>query len=384
MMIDMLNNKFIFSEEKKYRISRHLLFWTVWGLWFFVPREFNPLFYQKNGSFPNVIKILLETLVSLISQPIMVYTVLYFILPRYVFTGKYAKALFWIIALLLLSVFVNMILLSIPWKDVFSFLPAKYRPVVGVGGGFRITTQAWLGAFMGSLTGTAFAAGFKIYKYYYVKHMRNKQLMKENMNAQLQLLRAQVHPHFLFNSLNNIYSQTQLESPKGSKMIMGLSDILRYILYEGQKPVVPLKQELAMVTEYISLEKIRYGNKLDAYEMIPENTDGLYIAPLLLLPFAENCFKHGGSSMLQSPWINLTIEVNGTTLTMKLMNGKAPVKENDGQYNTGIGISNVRQRLELLYKDRFDLQIREDDETFVVDLKLELTKMKSLIEREAA
>ena len=105
---------------------------------------------------------------------------------------------------------------------------------------------------------------------------------------------------------------------------MGLSDILRYILYEGQKPVVPLKQELAMVTEYISLEKIRYGNKLDAYEMTPENTDGLYIAPLLLLPFAENCFKHGGSSMLQSPWINLTIEVNGTTLTMKLMNGKAP------------------------------------------------------------
>ena len=383
-MIDMLHNKFIFSDEKKYRISRHLLFWTVWGLWFFLPRELHPLFYQKNGTFPNVIKSLLETLVFLTSQPILVYPALYFILPRYVFTGKYIKASLWVIGLLLLIVFVNMILHSISWKEVFSFLPPKYRPVVGGEPDFRITTQAWLAAFMGSLTGTAFAAGFKIYKYYYIKNMRNKQLIKENMEAQLQLLRAQVHPHFLFNSLNNIYSQTQLESPKGSKMIMGLSDILRYILYEGQKPLVPLNQELAMVTEYIGLEKIRYGNKLDAYEMTPENTDGLYIAPLLLLPFAENCFKHGGSSMLQNPWINLTIEVNGTTLTMKLMNGKAPVKESSGQYNTGIGISNVRQRIELLYKYRFDLEITEDEETFVVDLKLELTRMESRIEREAA
>ena len=203
------------------------------------------------------------------------------------------------------------------------------------------------------------------------------------MEAQLQLLRAQVHPHFLFNSLNNINSQTQLESPKGSKMIMGLSDILRYILYEGQKPLVPLKQELMMVTEYIGLEKIRYGNKLDVYVKTPDKSDDFYIAPLLLLPFVENCFKHGASNMLQSPWINLTLEVKDTALTMKLMNGKAPVKEN-GQNRTGIGITNVRQRLELLYKDKFDLQIWEDEEKFVVDLEVELITLEGLTEKEAA
>jgi LytS/YehU family sensor histidine kinase len=207
--------------------------------------------------------------------------------------------------------------------------------------------------------------------------------MKENMEAQLQLLRAQVHPHFLFNSLNNIYSQTKLESPKGSKMIMGLSDILRYILYEGQKSLVPLKQELMMVTEYIGLEKIRYGNKLDVYVMTPDKTDDLYIAPLLLLPFVENCFKHGASNVLQSPWIHLTAEAKGTAFTMKLMNGTAPVKEN-GDNRTGIGIINVRQRLELLYKNKFDLQIREDEEVFVVDLKVELATIESRKEMEAA
>jgi hypothetical protein len=381
-MISFENSKLIFSNEKKYRFSRHLLFWAVWGLWFFLPRELNPAFFQKSGHFPNIIKIMAEVAIFLLSQPILVYPLLYFILPRYVFTGKYIKATFCILALLSLTIFVNIALQTIPWSE-FSWLPSKYRPTFSGAGNFRITTSAWIAAMGGSLTAAAFAAGFKIYKHYYVKHMRNRQLMKENMEAQLQLLKAQVHPHFLFNTLNNIYSQTQLESPKGSKMIMGLSEMLRYILYEGQKQFVPLKQELMMVTEYISLEKIRYGNKLDVYVMTPGKADDLYIAPLLLLPFVENCFKHGASNMLQNPWINLTIEVKDTTLTMKLMNGKALVKEN-GKNKTGIGISNVRQRLELLYKNKYDLQIREDEEVFVVDLKVDLKRMESMKEKEAA
>ena len=143
-------------------------------------------------------------------------------------------------------------------------------------------------------------------------------------------------------------------------MIMGLSDLLRYILYEGQKPFVSLKQELLMTTEYINLEKIRYGNKLDVHVLTPDKSDDLYIAPLLLLPFVENCFKHGTSNMLENPWINLTVELKDTTLVMKLMNGKARSNENV-ENKPGIGISNVRQRLELLYKDKYDLQIREDE-----------------------
>lgn len=378
----MVKNKFIFSNEKKYRISRHLLFWTAWAIWFFMARKFNPTSFQKYGHFPNTIKVSIETIIFLLPQPILVYTLLYFILPRYVFTSKYIKASLCIIVLLMLNLFLNIVLYSVPWKEVFWFLHSKYRPFERGSAGFKLTSQAWLAAFLGSLTVAALAAGFKIYKHYYIKNMRNKQLMKENMDAQLQLLRAQVHPHFLFNSLKNINSQTQLESPKGSKMIMGLSDILRYILYEGQKPLVPLKQELTMVTEYIALERIRYGNKLDVSVKTPDKPDGLYIAPLLLLPFVENCFKHGASNMLKSPWINLAVDVKDTVLTMTLMNGKAPVKEN-GQPRTGIGIANVRQRLQLLYKDKFDLQIREDEEKFVVALEVELIRVERLKEKEA-
>ena len=210
--------------------------------------------------------------------------------------------------------------------------------------------------------------------------MKKTLSVKVNTEAQLQLLTAQVHPHFLFNTLNNIFSQTQTESPKGSKMIMGLSDMLRYILYEGQKPLVPLNQELTMTIEYINLEKIRYGNKLDVHVLTPDKMDDIYIAPLILLPFVENCFKHGASNMLQNPWINLTVELKDTTLVMKLMNGKTSANGSE-QKKHGIGINNVRQRLELLYRDKHELQIREDEEVSVVDLKLELKRIESKKER---
>ncbi len=137
-----------------------------------------------------------------------------------------------------------------------------------------------------------------------------------------------------------------------------------------------------MITEYINLEKIRYGNKLDVHVLIPDKSDNLYIAPLLLLPFVENCFKHGASNMLENPWINLTIELKNITLVMKIMNGKASSKQNvDDQ--SGIGISNVRQRLDFLYKEKYDLQIREDEEVFVVDLRLDLIKIENKEQADA-
>ena len=130
-----------------------------------------------------------------------------------------------------------------------------------------------------------------------------------------------------------------------------------------------------MILEYINLEKLRYGNKLDLHYLVTDKTKGVYITPLLLLPFLENCFKHGTSNMLDNPWINLTIEVKDTTLVMKLMNGKASADLTMPK-KPGIGISNVRQRLELLYKNRHDLQIRDEEEVFIVDLKVDLVRVE--------
>ncbi|MEO7446356.1 MAG: histidine kinase [Ferruginibacter sp.] len=333
------------------------------------------MYLESTKHFPNLLQSIAQGFFMLLPQATLVYPLLYFLLPRYIFTGKYFQAALWAIVLLFLTVSVNaFLLIAIPWHKAI-YQPSTVELFHGVSGWLKIKL-GYLSALQGSLTGASIAVGIKLFKHFYVKNLKIQQLQKENIEAQLQILRAQVHPHFLFNTLNNIFSQTQAESPKGSQMIMGLSDMLRYILYEGQKSLVPLKQELLMVSEYISLEKIRYGNKLDVHVLKPDKTEDIYIAPLLLLPFVENCFKHGTSNMLQSPWINLTVELKDKTLVMKLMNGKDLLQDKD-RNKAGIGINNVRQRLNLLYKDKYDLQIREDEEVFVVDLRVELLRIES-------
>jgi LytS/YehU family sensor histidine kinase len=227
----------------------------------------------------------------------------------------------------------------------------------------------------GTLVAAAGACSIRLVKYWHLKEKRNLELLKERTEAQLQLLRAQVHPHFLFNTLNNIYSKAQYESPGTGKMIMELSHILRYVLDEGKRELVPLENELQMLQDYINLEKMRYDDRLDLHLSLPSKTEGVYIAPLLLLPFVENCFKHGTSKMLNNPWINLRIELQGSSLFMKVMNGKKPL-QNLSNTRKGMGIDNVKKRLELLYKDKYHLQINEEEEVFVVNLTLELIKVK--------
>jgi hypothetical protein len=375
-MSTFVNNQLIFSDERKYRIRRHLLFWLVWYVYYAVLHAAKPFGKSEISYFRNPVFTFTESFFLMLPQIPLTYGMLLIILPQFILKKKYGlailgTALFWFLGGVLHLYWFrdgipNILLLILPER----YLENTERPES------VMFLMAMLSTYKGAFTISAFALLFKVGKYWYLKEQRNLQLQKENTASQLRLLTAQVHPHFLFNTLNNIFSQTQLESPKGSKMIMGLSDILRYILYEGQKPLVPLKQELLMINEYINLERIRYDNKLDVHVLTPDKTDDIYITPLLLLPFVENCFKHGTSNILENPWINLTVELKNATLVMKLMNGKVPLKEGS-QSITGIGISNVQQRLELLYNGKYDLQIREEEEVFVVDLRIDQERIEN-------
>lgn len=365
---------FIFSEKRNDRIKQHLLFWAAWYPYILLTNAANPFGFPEVSFFKYPLYILSESFFVVFNQAPMVYAMLYIVFPKLILKKKYLTALVWIIVLWFGCGALNLFMFGKVMQPFLRIIlaPEQMPPFSKPPG--MLFFQAVMATNKGAFTITASALMLKFAKHWYHHQHRSLQLQKENTEAQLQLLTAQVHPHFLFNTLNNIFSKTQTESPGGSKMILSLSDMLRYILYEGTKLLVPLRQELTMITEYINLEKIRYGNKLDVHVSTPDNTEHLHIAPLLLLPFVENCFKHGASNMLQDPWINLTIEIKDTVLVMKLMNGKTSIKENDGR-KPGIGINNVRQRLELLYKDRYDLQIREDEEVFVVDLNVELTRI---------
>ena len=364
---------FIFSEKKSDHIWRHLLFWVVWSGYFIATYLAFPFLTPEHSFFRNIPFTLSESLIHLTLQALITYTTLYFILPIYTRQKKLLNALLLFVVCWSLYFLIHLYMNKTGTPALLQWaLPEKYtRGTERTPEMIRYTSL--LAVFLAAASTTVFMASFKYIKQWYLKEQRNSQLQKENAESQLQLLTAQVHPHFLFNTLNNVYSKTQKESPEGSQMIMGLSDLLRYILYEGSKPLVPLDKELQMILEYINLEKKRYGDKLDLHYLVSDKTKDIYIAPLLILPFVENCFKHGINNMLQNPWINLTIDVKDTTLVMKLMNGKTNANEVVSK-KPGTGIDNVRQRLELLYKHKHELQIREEEEVFIVDLKIELVQ----------
>jgi len=143
--------------------------------------------------------------------------------------------------------------------------------------------------------------------------------------------------------------------------------LLRYMLYECNQPFVPLEKELKMIGDYIALEKVRYDEHLDLSVNMPVSSGALRIAPLLLLPLVENCFKHGASNMIRNPWISINLTINDNVLVLKLINGKA---SGAMASHAGIGIANTQKRLELIYAGKYEFQALEEVDMYIVNLKL--------------
>jgi two-component system, LytTR family, sensor histidine kinase AlgZ len=193
---------------------------------------------------------------------------------------------------------------------------------------------------------------------------------QEKVTAELQLLKAQVHPHFLFNTLNNIYSFSMERSPKTPGLILKLSSLLSYMLYDCKAEHVRLEKEIKIMKNYIDLEKERYDDTLEISWSVEGNIKDQFISPLLMLPFLENAFKHGVSEQIEKPWLSIDISVKSNILRCKIANSKnefAPPCE------IGIGITNVKKRLEVLYPGKYELKISDEGNFFVISLMLKLT-----------
>ncbi|MBP9104062.1 MAG: sensor histidine kinase [Chitinophagaceae bacterium] len=368
----MQQHPFIFSDERKYRIRRHLAFWIFW--WIFQAFLYSFIVAKTNGEWLKRVQLSsLESLVYLFAHMFLAYSLMYIVIPRFLLQQRY-----WLTIIITALLFVATAGISVS-LSIYILDPIRLTIFNGIfANTFRNSSVniflSLMAGLRGAITIGGIAAAIKLMKYWYLKEQRNMQLQKENMTSQLQLLKAQVHPHFLFNTLNNIYSYTQSNSAKAAQMVSGLSDLLRYMLYECNQPLAPLSKELQMVKDYISLEQIRYGNKLELHLEILGDTKGLYIAPLLLLPLIENCFKHGTSHILEQPWVNLQISIHEQQLTMKLINGKVNVTPEDKNHS-GIGIQNVQKRLSLLYPDKHELTITNEEEVFIVNLKVKLEEL---------
>lgn len=216
------------------------------------------------------------------------------------------------------------------------------------------------------------AASIKIIKNWYRNTEETNKLTKEKLEAELKFLKSQIHPHFLFNTLNNLYALTLKKSDRAPEIVLKLSGLLSYILYESNVEKASLDKELKIIENYIELECLRYGDKLTFTKDFKGNTSGMQIAPLLLLPFLENSFKHGANSGIKNPKISFFIKIEGDTLNLLISNSKAPDSSEPAPINSGIGLSNVKRRLELLYQNKYRLHIFDEKETYEVRLTINL------------
>lgn len=198
----------------------------------------------------------------------------------------------------------------------------------------------------------------------------NETLMKEKVAAELALLRSQVQPHFIFNTLNNIYMLSLKNSPLTSDMIYRLSALLSYMLYDSKRALIEVEKEIDYVKNYINLEKIRYGNRLDVQVSIVNNVRGVQVPPLLFLPLVENAFKHGVSNAVEDSWIHIDISLKKRVLIFKIENSLTLEKAKTNGFGNGLGLDNLRKRLEILYPNNFELKILKDDDSHLAVLKL--------------
>ncbi len=356
--------KFIFSNKTGIRILRHACFWLCWYTYTVVLYLYN----NSNVQIDFWLNLQFRCLKLLRIFPIatiICYIVVYWLVPKFLLTRKYLL----FIIFFSISASAEIILTDIITSHNFDFLTVWMVTTSYIS---RSGPVLYLLFFL-----------FKTLKTWYIKEQEKDALLKENLDAELQLLRAQVHPHFLFNTLNNIYAFILSNPPLAKNLVYKLEKLLYYMINECEQPLVPLHKEISMINDYIELEKVRYGNKLDIQAEIENGHKNKMITPLLIIPFLENSFKHGTSKMLREPWIKLFIQADENVLHFSLVNGK-PAEEKFSNKKAsltgrqGIGLSNVKKRLELLYPQRYLLTIESTAHTFTVNMQIPL----QIIEKE--
>ena len=336
----------------RYRIFWHILFWVVWYVFYLI--TYSDLGFEDNPQYKM-------NLYLLPSRMAMTYILIYWILPRFLFTKKY---LIFTLLILLHAIIFGLI---ITFQLSLAGIPSEHR--------FQVIRPIIMNYQI-----PATAAAIVLFKRWYLIQQYSLTLEKEkfeleyeNLEAELNFLKSQIHPHFLFNTLNNLYALTLKKSDKASEVVIQLSNMLDHMLYSSKASEVSLEKEIDQLKEYINLERINYGDRLNLEMDVSGDISENKIAPLIMLPFVENSFKHGVSTDTKSPFVKIQIEVQKNMFHFIIQNSYNPNNVKEESYSKGIGLSNVKRRLELLYTDKYQLKIKRDNSVFQVFLDIDLS-----------
>lgn len=346
----MIKNYFTNKE-----VYLHLLFWIIYVL-----SEYLANFIHLQ---PGKSLIFLRSI--LLSLPLLLaptYFIALFAVPRYLKKGKIYFFLFWVV---LAAVFV--FFARIKWLELINYLEMNIY--------YKMPASKVIKNVIRDYSIIALAICIYIIGDWRKKQQLNEQLVKTKAEAEIKLLKGQLHPHFLFNSLNNIYSLALLKSDLTADSILKLTELLDYLVYWAGKEKVALTKEIQLLNNYVELEKLRYDEKLKVNLQIDAANEALRVTPLMLLPFAENCFKHGGIGKNGYFEIDIKLKANRKKLLFSIKNTKK-INDRKKRLQGGLGLQNIQKRLQLVYPKRHRLHIQDQADYYEILLEIDFKEQK--------
>ena len=349
----------IITFNQKHRGASHLLFWLLLLL-----LQLSSANYYNSDVVPFRDK-LLAVSTNMLAEIPAAYFLAYFIVPRYIYRQRYFSALAWFaVSIYTICVLSRLEVVHFEepyygvkpnpketYTEIFTDLPKLVYVYF-----FRIFSVAFVFMLL------------KLLKDQLAVQRRALSLEKQKVEAELKLLKTQLNPHFLFNTLNNIYALAMMNSTVTAGAISRLSEILDYILYRCDNMYVPLSGEIALLNNYIGLEKLRYDERLKV-NFKPHFEQDIEIAPLILLSIVENAFKHGAGNDIGEPVVNIEMNAEPGHFTFTVSNS---FQSKTLASSSSIGLPNLKQQLELIYPGRHNLTITPEETLFTVKLAIAL------------
>lgn len=334
----------------------HLSFWCVY-LSFFI---YQVMSHQRA---PDIdwLTILTVVGVQLIFALIISYTNYFILLPAFLKDKKLGRYL-----LQFLVIFATIITLRL-WIGRYLF------DGFAGGNGYLYTTRYTIQVVTTNLFIVIFLGMIRFAVDWFEFEARQKNVENERLTAELNFLKAQINPHFLFNTLNNLYYLAYTQSANTTEVIAKLSQMMRYMIYESNHPLVPLSKEIEYMENYISLERLRLNDQIPIKLTIEGgNPQGLLITPLIFITFLENAFKHGVSNNRPQSWVSIRIQIREKECVYRVENSKIPFSKPEAEQKSGIGLQNVKRRLELSYPEKHSLTVEDLKDRYSVQLTIQL------------
>lgn len=344
--------------NKRNYIIGHIGFWLISVSFFCI------IFYLNSQSFNA--SLVLKALITNIGFAASVYINLYVLIPRFLKQKSYIFYFFWLIVMLSASSLFVQLLIVYPLRNVLHVSEQFSRFNTNTHSAFFFVTLVYVG----------FSSFLKVVKDWLAMQDLNYKLAKiekQKLEAELTTLKGQLNPHFLFNSLNNIYSLALIKSDKVPELILKLSDLMRHIIYESREDFISLQKEIEFVDNFIALQKIRVPDQTTIIYEKKGEIPSARIAPLLFEPFIDNAFKHGIPGDIDKDYIRIIFDFRQDSSVIFEIENNYSEEEKWNKKHSGIGLQNVKQRLSLLYKkDEFKLNVKKEYPVFSVKLELKL------------